>query len=411
MAKINLKTLVESAVHNPSVEDTIDGNTYKFPLYRKVNDSAASENSDMETRASKSAKYQQAIKHTYSSPTNIRRVFITHSGVRVDYFHIPVNNANDSSLTKTRTFNTKNTDGMTLIQLLGKKATYQADMQRYNMERTTNKDAEKPKEISFTGNPLGIVSGMYALNNLEELYIDWTLFLSEDTAPYVQQVLGYTNHPINLAIDMAKRELSGALPEPQNGIIKNRSLLKLLTATVPSFNMDRYPRLKAIGFIQGLHQIIGHKTDISNLNLLSHIQDEVNNWADLNSELIKQYGGVSIVSSFKRAEDTFVNKKDTYYFDAEKLTGFIAAYTKKRNDLIRESHIKNSMGTTDTVDNTTSELEKSILEIEKAQGEGFARLAFQAATACYPVNTLKMILSGFSTPNRIRMSKWAGIKL
>lgn len=411
---VQLNSLIKSLVHRPSVTDTIDGTTYEFPLYKKASAKAQYEDKEMETRASKSEKFKRAVAGHYTSPTNIRRIFITHKGVRVDLFSAPIgstNSANDMS--SYRKYELKKYDNKTLAELFNDMLNYNNNYQNYMSEKVINKDAIEPKHVKFTGKPLNIINGAYTLNNIEELYIDWTLFLSEETMQYVAQRLGVGANIMSVCAQMANETINGT--PAKNIITDNNTMRVLLGDFLGQIDIaKRFPRLRTVAFIENLDAIISNNSYGVKNDLAIFGKNQKNNrptWFEINKSIIGSIGGVTFRSVIRTTTDEFRVKADTYAFDNERLDALVKAYQIKAREIRIQERMQKAESETDVIDNSTSEAEKKILDIIKSHNNdsNYARLAVIAATAGMPNKQKSQILDGFSTPNRKRMAGWFGL--
>ena len=91
---INLDKLISKMIHHPRVQG--------MPLYTRVDGQL--EEGVMSVRDSnKSVVWLEASKRSYSSPDNIRRIFITHRAVYVHLYR-PVIGTKNTSLRRETTF-------------------------------------------------------------------------------------------------------------------------------------------------------------------------------------------------------------------------------------------------------------------------------------------------------------------
>ena len=215
MAKFNLDNIIGKCVHRPIASKDPD----KMPLYKR-NDGIFNADGSVGTR---SDAWLKASEHIYSSPNNIRRVFITYKGVYVHYYR-PIVGDSSKETAKFYSYDSINSDFKPLEL-------------RESILRGDFTDI-------VTKSGFGAFKGQWSCTNVEEIYFDWTLLLSSEL-----QQLGLGN----LLVHMCKTGTSGI----QDGSI----LMSLFTkfCLKPGENISRtFPRLKIIGYVSELETLYLH---------------------------------------------------------------------------------------------------------------------------------------------------------
>lgn len=210
--KINLDSMVSKCVHRPIVKGDAD----MTPLYKR-NDGIFDTFNGKSTR---SEQWVQAAETTYSSPNNIKRVFITYEGVYLHYFR-PV--AGDKSGVLSKFYSYKSVDpDIDLHEALKSK-------------RMNN------REIVVTKLGIGAIKRPWSCSNIEEIYFDWSVLLSDDI-----QNFGYADL-------IQKMTIKGTT------VINNGRLLWDLFSRVclnPGEKVSNtFPRLKIIGYMDNLKEV------------------------------------------------------------------------------------------------------------------------------------------------------------
>lgn len=285
--KINLNKIVGERVHAPR----IDG----FALYKRID--GAVETSTTGT-GTKTERWEKRIATTYTSPTNIRRIFITHAGVGIELY-APIKGL--PGITRWTPFNVDFKDVL-------------ADMQ----QATTG----RPPEYRVTGSGLQAVIKGWVCSNIEEVYFDWSIFTSSELLN-----LGYGNLFLQLP----------------NGAGKVRSPLveqlfkRICTSDMTDKNKisDRFPRLKQVGYIEDL---AFRFQQTKSLNKKRSIKSYTEDWltssvADPNIQnptiAVWKVPGVPAINT------KYSLKAGTYTYDAEVLTPFFNNLDKELTEYAR----------------------------------------------------------------------------
>lgn len=208
---------VSTLIAKPATKDGI-------PLYTRVDGKMDVEgNHDI----SVSNEYANRSKETYTSPDNIKRIFITKNGVHV-HLHCPVPGTRQgSSLKRDYEYSAE------LKEIISKKEELYFNGIRYGYEQV---QATGDKNLELNGYGLGALYRPHVYQNVEEIYVDW---------------LPLTNCSLDRSRDFSY--FYGAT----GGDLK-KSLLYMFKEScgqgITSI-ADRYPRLQTIGFIENLEEM------------------------------------------------------------------------------------------------------------------------------------------------------------
>lgn len=397
----SLNSLYKRAMHRPM---TIDG----FTLYTKADGYAGAV--EGESQAEQSDNYKRHCNTTYNSPTNIRKLFITGKGIAVQYYATPVTAKSSGKHWSFATFD----NDFDLFDVAMKKMTYQADLAKYNMSKATGMKGEEPKNYKIDGNGIGIISHPWVCSNIEEIYFDWTMLISNEVAPFFQEFCTAAQYEAFLTKSEQPMEQSYA------GI----------QAFFENFNMGgikdirkRFPRLRIIAMISKLQDILDaegmNKVDLQ----FDNLADSQVSWYKANRDLVSQSGSMVLYCDLSEQiqfpNKEFTIKANQYKFDFDKLDGIIKAYIVKINDAVRAKY-GSATGPADEdateaaadIDFDYSEVEKKCIEIEQQYGEKVLKnaLLFTIKGSGIPLSQVKKMLEQFSKPNRIRMAQMIGFK-
>lgn len=395
---ISLNSLYKKAMHRPSTKDG-------FTLYTKTE--GYNGTMEGESSADKSEDYKRMSSIHYNSPTNIRKVFITGKGITVQYYTPFISTKqvprwNHVALEKD------------LFKIAEKKLTYNDDKNMYEYSKIANEKVSEPIKYKVAGNGIGIFANPWVCNNIEEIYFDWTMLISDDVGPYFQEFATrewYTNF------------ITGQYG-PQE--IQNYNALKAFFMQFNSGGIRelrrRFPRLKVIAMISKLEDVLNHpsmqKVDLE----FSSLEESTKTWYAVNRELVAASGSVvlhiGLEQDLEKPNKNFTVKSNQYKFDYDKLDSVIKSYLTKIEDAKRARY--GSATDSDeadaeedlAVDFEIEEIEQKFLDIEQQYGEKTLKYALiYAFRGTDEINgaELKHIFESFSKPNRKRMAAMVGI--
>lgn len=356
MANFNLDSIIGKCVHRPIASNDPD----KYPLYKR-NDGAFDEVGGKQT--SRSDAWKVAVEKHYSSPNNIRRIFITREGVYVHFFR-PFSGAKDSTT---------------------REAFY---------KYSSINDKFNPMELYKAGDNrsaykfgLGCLRDKWVCSNIEEIYFDWTLLLSRDL---ISLGLG------NLIVDWTKGGNGKILPGDVLWAIFSRSCLK------NGENISRiFPRLKVICYVNELNILYNA---VKRKPGEESAQDLCTPWyknAQFKAAVADRRFCVSL---YKVPNVSAINMKYStrsyYCFDTEKLEPYFASVVEKLGTY--DKALKKSCVSNELYD----AIEKNIGQIYKVYRRLGPKLAL--STDGYSLEALKDI-DGNSSYSEADKEKFKGV--
>lgn len=287
MAKFNLDNIMSTTVHRPiSLKDSD-----MRPLYVRSDLNYVTEGNNLDRDSVRTKAWIEASKSNYSSPNNIRRIFITYNGV-IEHLYRPY--AGDTAKLTERLF-------------------------RYTDVNPEYKPVDILKTILSTESlrilmdvyksGLGFLNKEWSCSNLEEVYFDWTLLLSRDAldclgVSKIYKALNYKDSRVNnILFDYIKNKL---LPDMTNSNLK-----------------DIYPRLKYVGYIQDLYKLVSEvkrKTGEETAESLSKA------WCMSQTVKAHRSSGTSLFSIYQIPNvpkyNTKFSTRSYYKFDSEILQSY-----------------------------------------------------------------------------------------
>jgi len=411
MAKknIHINTIINKAMHRPIVQSTGE------VLYPVID----SYSGKLEGNAgNKSPEYIEKSKVICNSPTNIRRIFVTYEGVTVDYFTTPMHPKNNGKMRTQIKFSSflSSDYGVSDFREVGKKIwTYQQDLHNYNMEKQINKNAQAPDEFNVTGNVFGIMSNLYACNNIEEFYVDWTIMLCDAIRPI-------TCRDAILGDSMLLNYIEGNV---QSGAVQDNG--RMLEGLFRRFNeldranveiKSRFPRLKVIAFVPRLKQLLDLMDQSTPGSIMPSKDDSEQTMLDKSASLFDKQNNVFVQAGClyktfglpNRINKEFRIKDSQYKFDRECLKTFAAMYNERVTNIERTAKYGGT-GTHET--NATanlSEVEQYIKNLLDSNYES-AKTIITLASVGHSTQNIKDLLAELSKPTREKVASIIGFDL
>ena len=343
MASINknITTIIAQGINGPK----IDG----IPLYSRID---GSQESGFSAQTNKSEKWEIASKNTFTSPTNIRKVFITGNKIVVNLYKPAIIKGKPDTQGCWREFAL--TGDNNLRECAMKQLNYSQDSSRHFMEKQVNPKAEAPDKVTLKGSGLGSISRPWVLSNIEEVYFDYSILASE------------THRNSGLGCE----ELLRAYFEGKRGYIQSDIILEMFLRANSADKIslrNRFPRLKCVGLISELSTILSVAHDKGKPGLDS-IEDSIILWSkrETNIALIKQSN--SLMSMAELKEDiqiyntNFAIRDGIYRFDRDVLKDYFSDYERRVKDFIRAEKNKGAVQIQPEEIETGTRAEKSELE-------------------------------------------------
>ena len=400
--KITLSSCFSNLIHQPRTNSG-------YALYTRVaNSDQNDEYNDYVRKAEQDSEYISKSQKNYNSPENIRRIFLTGKGVAVHYYVDPI--ISGSSCGKCAKYSTMylDTEESNLLQVAEKIAYYDMNYSQYVMSKAIDKNAKEPIRYDIDGT-FNFASHPYTLNNIEEIYFDWTILLSNEILPLVANIFG-----VQSQIQLAQKMLSGT----QSSYMECNQLVNLFTQASMggSKNIEkRFPRLRTIAMISNLAYL---DESIAMNKQLS--PSDINNktWLDMYKEQLLNAGNCLIMESKIRKSVTsdFIIKTSTYKFDSEVFEPRIKKYKAELEDLIRQakygSKTEEKFDDNIEVSEELSELEQKLVALgNKADKLDVLTLQYVYNYGTANNSDWKDILRGFSKNTRVKYANALGITM
>lgn len=325
--KLNLDVLVSSTIHSHNYI-RIDG---------------------VEASNSKYVSNVEREKGVYSSPRNIRKLYIKNTGIDIVYYR-PVVGRGDS-LCETIKFSEKNKN---LIQ-----SAYRC------YEKRMLGAGDLADDVMVIGSGFGAFLNDLSLNNLEELYFDWSLLLGnkqlfrdyyiknrslKDYSISGLKVITYEFYTSLAEVKKMQKKIIQAEPVTS---ISNSLVVELLDYVTSQMCGNRpgglaasYPRLKYIGFIGNSEKVLKSNGGINKKNIFEYDFDAIYNCKFSSLGELKRDLCAGDKFSFSVFADTgadllsagFRVDSSLYQFDKQFLESYLKSLENNR-DLTREEEL------------------------------------------------------------------------
>lgn len=278
-SKISLNKIVGDRLHAPRV----DG----FVLYKRIDGAVET---GATTTGTKTEKWEKKAQSVYTSPTNIRRVFITHAGIGVEYY-API----------------KGLQGVT------RWSDFSIDFQEVINDIQNHAATGEPLRYRVVGTGIAAIAKGWVCSNIEEIYFDWSLFLSEELMNF-----GYGN--LFLQFPNSAGNISNPIIEQ---IFKKTCMNGV---SDPNKIQERFPRLKQVAYVEDLYERHQSYKQLGKRPLL----DFTTTWVSKTKPVLSPN---TTVAAWKIPGVTKINPKysikpGTYTYDAEVLTPYFAKLEK-----------------------------------------------------------------------------------
>ena len=306
MVSINFSTR-GAAIHRPRIDD--------FPVYARVDN-------DIQELSNRTDKWKANTEKIYNSPTNIRRVYFTYKGIYVNYYQ-PVKGG-DKYL--------------------------KAGIGSTNLKEIIIKNSYN-KDYKFSGCYLTAITNPWVCSNIEEIYFDWSMFMSSDV--------------LNLGFGDLLRESLSSFNGSNNGI--DLKVIQILFARYcmnsNEINInelkERFPRLKVVGYIRDLENIY---TSLINKPGKKGIEDFILPWCigveEIKKSLAQRTSTLWLLPDANKFISKAIIRDNTYKFDRD----ILANYFKNLNEYYRQNKPN-----TEVNKDTDKELIKEIEPIKEAE--------------------------------------------
>ena len=382
----------------------------EFVLYPKVDGADIKEGN---TKAEQDSRYQKISQHTYNSPTNIRRLFITGSRVIVHYytpFIIKGEKHNsyiiDTKLNSDSVGLQSNYEVSNLYEVIKHILSEKNEMMEYQMNKLQDPKAKEPTTYRLEGNVLKVLSSTYACNNIEEVYFDYTALFSEELKPYFTDILSTCG--------------SSLFNSTSFNLVKMDKLLQVFAQFNTGGNISavkaKFPRLRNIGMISNLNAILDHNSQKQHCEFIKNAKD-TRTWFDVNRQLIEASRSTVLlcnVTPGNKPNLEFNTKEAQYKFDKEVLKGAVDKYKKAIDDIIKESKQQKDTGNDEKSndkggeDTVLSRVDKRIIEVLD-KGDSYAGLAIAIAADGLSLKERESLVDNLPNKYKVQLSKHLGL--
>ena len=335
----NIDNIVVQALHGPKVDGV--------PIYARIDGAEEAGFSG----TSRTDKWSKSTENNYTSPTNVRRVFITGKRVMLQLYRpMIIKGAYD---TRGTWRNVPFGDD----SILGAAISSVTD-----------------KSVILKGHGLNGLSNPWVLSNVEEVYFDWTLLASES----------YKNAAIGCM------EVLSAYINGKRGLLKSNVAIEMFNLVNMKGTKDlrsRFPRLRCIALISELEGALDDKFDKGETGTDS-IEESISLWisSQENINLLNKHKSLMVVNEvtadIRLPNQEFALREGIYKYDQEVLSTYISNYIKRASEYCRKETSK------EAVEKPISELEKYLISLEKTEGAEAVKGAIQVA-AIYLTNKEK----------------------
>lgn len=369
--RINLDTVISKYIHRPVVKQ---GKLSLPPLYARV---GSESETNFDAEGMRDIAWQNTVKHTYNSPTNVRRLFIGEHSVTIQYYQSPIRkDKSGSGCWETYTYEEEDNIGQLAQRLI---------------------DGER---IYFTGTGLAALSRHWTMSNVEEIYITPAILLSEAMNGRVDGGKQRYINMINIQGKMAADNNPQAIFEFANGSnVKNIR--------------NRFPRLKTVAFATNLDMMLS-LSGAKNIRdgLPASLSDLGVNWY----KHIWNLGGGecgSIAISTIPFEDNkpcleFAVRPGIYRFDAEIIQDFAAQYKERALELARQNRDSKDSEPVVESNSVKSEYELLLEKLLAENGEEKFRMAMTLTFMRSPQQEIDETFNAMSDEGRQKFRPWIG---
>lgn len=366
---INLDKVVSSALHVPTFKNV--------PLYTRVDNANAGEKATgFET---KTPEWVDKSKKLYSSPDNIRRLFITYNQIHVELY-CPVQGSSNRSLTRSKPSN-----GISMIDVV-------------------NSVVNGDNEYTVRGSGFKALVSPWVCSNIEEIYFDWTLLLSRE----------FNRMGSFSLLNRFYNELKGSTTIEDGRIFGE--IFKQVCLEGNQEIIERFPRLKTICYIERLDELYnmtpknrGTRSLIS-MNAAWYTNETVVRSIKDPNCVVALYKVLGIPN----LNTKYSLKDGIYLFDREVLEPYFKNMETRINDYKRAQEAKEidkqKSLLVKKANEAKSSFEITLDEIHEDSGNDAVRIAFVSATKGLPEEELRLILgrmseSGYSKYSQIMSGK------
>ena len=356
--KVSLDKIISNALHYPKLNG--------IPLYIRVDGRM----DDMISQYDND-EYRNVGKVLCGSPDNIRRVFITHRSVIVHYYR-PVG--------KSKEFVKETINKYPFGEIL---------YNRYNLGMRD--------DYYISGLALRALYRPWVCSNIEEVYFDWTIFLSVDIYNIFGDLFRYFSTNRGGTAD------ASCLKE----------LFRLSCLPGVSDVKDRFPRLKAIGYVENLEALyrsITFKNKQTLIDYLTPVYMHENFQMVLNDPSSSAY---LIIFDNDILNSKFSLKDGIYKYDLEYLKSYFELLSERieahKKEKYLETKAKEREDSIKKINNMKSVVEICLDEISEKEGLDKAINDFRIMLKGLSKNEVMEILNEMSSEGKQKYGR--GLRL
>lgn len=365
---VNLDKIVAKIVHAPRVDDV--------PIYARVN------NAIEDAGGTRTKKWENTVKTAYTSPDNVRRVFITYKGVYVHLYQ-PIKGISSKSLRVEKDYGAD-------VNILSIAKCFQS----------LQAGVSSPYLLRGTG--LSALVSPWVCSNIEEVYFDFTVLLSDDFSGKFD-----------------RKQLRIPTPDEIEWIFK-------LSCSDGAVEVQkRFPRLRVVGYaanLEEMYQSIDGKSGVDS------IEDLKKPWCvneQFKSELSKGKASIWKIPGTPNLITSYSLKPNIYCYDAEILQSYFEDLVSKIDKYKAEQAIKlreekqgetddTTSGKTGNKEQTRTSEKKGVFE--RMLDEIYARQGAEKTESCVKISIqgipkieIKAIYNGLTADGKQKYGKYLGV--
>ena len=372
MSVINISELVGKLIHSPILYTDTD----EIPMYVKVKEKPHD------------VKYMENMSKTYNSPNNIRRIFLTYSGVTINWY-VPYVENKRQLRTYTKNFHFNTSIDSTASDIL-----------------KAGLNGEVDEQSKLVGSPISLLNNLYECSNVEEIYFDWTYALADGCIDSIKEIANEN------ALD--KYEFINSIRYAQKfSEINTDHFRNIVDETLGENWKERFPRLHQVGIISNLEAVMSNPAVINSQGLLK-TKNDTKTWLESNAELIQRSNSIvqiSIIDQSSKPNYNFKVKDQQYKFDHDYLKDYVEKYKKAFENIIRTGNAEGvkeepKEETSGEIDETLEALITELRETEKKRGiQNYAMAILRIAYCDMSADEKKKAINSVSGENKQLLSK------
>lgn len=341
MEKLNLDTVIWNRIHYPLV----DGR----PLFKRV-DGAIDSGNDPWRNSKATDKWLGMVETCYNSPDNIRKVMITSEFVLVEYYR-PF--AGSKEPLNKILFNKVNMGSIKIDELIS---------------QAKDKNCRVDGIVQISGTGLGGIIKPWVCSNIEEIYFDHSILISPELSSICADIISQIGADISNTTLLDIYMKAGRIPVQAVERVFRAICLKGVEDV-----RDRFPRLKAVGFVSNLSRIYDAEyRDRRKIGLLDRLTRDLYRHTFIREYAKEKRASIWVLDDIPKLNDKFSIKDNIYCYDGDILAGYadlvseevgkIRTREKEEQRKLEEQDNKNTENTENTGKHSDikSELEISL---------------------------------------------------